>query len=139
MTDHDPYHGLPIVKAMREQGFETVYLSPDLLHGHGSATHATVLLGGMPIGTAELSGGEWEFTPGDPNLPYVTTRPVRRGPETRVPEPAVAFYATCTAFQHADGNTSGVWYGPLRDTYEEARNDAGAHEHAEAYVGQTRT
>jgi hypothetical protein len=143
MASRDPYHGHPIMLAMRDRGFETTYMSGDLVSGSGGG-HVTVVMGGMPIGelTRSAESGEWEFQPGDGGGSFVTARPgPRTRPETHEPEPAaatsVAFLASCSAWTHeGSGRRNGVWHGPVRDTYEEAQADAASHEHAEAYVGQ---
>ena len=49
---------------------------------------------------------------------------------------AVQYVALCDEFHPADepGVWEGRWTGPFRERYEEALAEAGAHEHASAYV-----
>ena len=70
-------------------GFEIVHIGPHVLHGGGSG-HATVLYGGLPIGTVDRDGfGEWEFTPGDPGAHVEVVQPTVERVEPVEPAPTL--------------------------------------------------
>jgi hypothetical protein len=135
--NEDPLANHPIMQTMRGSGFEIVHIGPHVLHGGGSG-HATVLYGGLPIGTVDRDGfGEWEFTPGDPGAHVEVVQPTVERVEPVEPAPTL-FVAMCTAFVHdpiqPGVDPQGVWYGTAFQSSGDADAERLAHEHGEAFV-----